>query len=115
MLMLGAHQSRCIHARSVADVACKLGGIELQGTAGAALLQGCSRPPMHTHKCGDPVMATAFAAKTACITTLHSSLCNITSQSLSAICRWCQRRAAAHLVNTSCLKGFPCIPWTASE
>lgn len=35
-------------------------------TAGAALLQGCNRPPMHTHRCGDAVIATAFAANTAC-------------------------------------------------
>lgn len=41
--------------------------MRLGRTAGAALLQGCSRPPMHTHRCGDAVMATALAANTACI------------------------------------------------
>ena len=39
VLMLGAHQSRCIHASDMADIACKVGGMELQG------YRGCSAAP----------------------------------------------------------------------
>lgn len=63
--VINRHQQSCKGAIQL-NSGHRAAGSNLRHTAGAALLQGCSRPPMQTHRCGDAMMATAFAANTDC-------------------------------------------------